>query len=212
MPELARLLGVEPPADLAPRYNIAPTQPVPVLRVRDGERRVALLRWGLVPAWSKGPDGRYAMHNARIEGIAGKPAYRGPVRHRRCLVPADAWYEWQKLEGRKQPWLIGRAGDEPFCFAGLWDAWTGPEGGLESCTILTAPAREDIAHIHPRMPLIAPPEAWDSWLDPGLTDPGAALEALAARQAVPLAPRPVSSHVNNARNDDPRCAQTLVPD
>ncbi len=212
VPDLARRLGVEPPADLAPRYNIAPTQPVPVLRAADGGRRLELMRWGLVPAWSKGPDGRYAMHNARLEGIAGKPAFRGPVRRRRCLVPADGWYEWQKLDGRKQPWLLQRPGGTPFCFAGLWDRWERDGEGLLSCAILTAPAAPAIAHLHDRMPVVAPDDAWEAWLDPALESAYEALRLLAVEQPPEFETLAVSSHVNDARNDDPRCVEPLAPE
>jgi len=209
VPELARILGVELPADLAPRFNVAPTQPVAVLRAAHGQRAVAMLRWGLVPAWSQGPDARYAMHNARREGLADKPAYRTPLRRRRCLVPADGWYEWQPVGAHKQPWLIGLPDAQPFCFAGLWDLWEREQGVIESCTIITAPAADAIAHIHPRMPLIAPPEVWDAWLDPQQVDAGQALAVLDEAAPPMLATTAVSSHVNNARNDDARCVEPL---
>lgn len=209
VPALARALGVELPADLAPRYNIAPTQPVAVLRGVHAQRAISMLRWGLVPAWSRGPDARYAMHNARREGLADKPAYRGPARRQRCLIPADGWYEWQALANRKQPWLVHRPEQQPFCFAGLWDRWESDQGALESCTIITAPADPAIAHLHARMPLIAPESIWDAWLDPQQLDAAQALALLdeAARPA--LVTTAVSSHVNNARNDDPRCVEPL---
>jgi len=203
------MLGVAPPPDLAPRYNIAPTQPVLALRVHDGARRLDLMRWGLVPAWSEGPDARYAMHNARLESITSKPAYRGPVRRRRCLLPADGWYEWQRRGTRKQPWRIARADGAPLCFAGLWDGWQRDAGTLLSCTILTAPASEAIAHIHPRMPLIAPARSWEAWLDPQLTDAARALAALTGAPAPALAAVPVSTRVNDARHDDAGCWQPL---
>jgi putative SOS response-associated peptidase YedK len=218
VPDLARRLGVDEsalPADAQAtraRYNIAPTQAVLVLR-RDGTtRRLEAMRWGLVPSWSRGPDSRYAMHNARIEGVAGKPAYRGPVRRRRCLVPADGWYEWQRIAGRKQPWLIHRADDAPFCFAGLWDEWQGESGALRSCSILTAPATGPLAELHPRMPVIAPPGAWDAWLDPAGIEADAVLAALDPAHPPRLISTPVGSHVNNARNDDPRCVEQVTAD
>lgn len=209
MPELARVLGIELPADLAPRYNIAPTQPVAVLRAAHGHRSLALLRWGLVPAWSQGPDARYAMHNARCEGLVDKPAYRTPLRRRRCLIPADGWYEWQKVGTRKQPWLLHLPEHRPFCFAGLWDLWQHEQSVIESCTILTAPADPAIAHVHPRMPLIAAPDIWDAWLDPQQVAAGQALALLNQVPPPVLATTAVSSHVNTARNDDARCVEPL---
>jgi putative SOS response-associated peptidase YedK len=209
VPALARTLGVELPANLAPRYNIAPTQPVAVLRAAAGRRSFAMLRWGLVPSWSAGPDARYAMHNARREGLADKPAYRTPLRRRRCLIPADGWYEWQKLGARKQPWLIELPDSRPFCFAGLWDAWERDGATIESCTIITAPADPGIAHLHPRMPLIAPPPIWDGWLDPQQVDAAQALALLEQAPCPGLTTTAVSTHLNNARNDDPRCVEPI---
>lgn len=211
LPELARRLGVTPTGELSPRYNIAPTQPVLVMRVDDdARRRLDVMRWGLVPSWSKGPDTRYAMHNARVEGITSKPAYRGPVRRRRCLVPADGWYEWQKVDSHKQAWFIGAADATPLCFAGLWDIWERDDGALGSCTILTTAAEPALAHIHPRMPVTAPESVWNAWLNRDLTDPVAALALLADGDATTLKAYPVSSHVNNARNDDPSCLTPLT--
>ena len=216
VPELARRLGVEPstlPAgagNTPARYNIAPTQPVLALRVDDGARRLEAMRWGLVPSWSQGPDARYAMHNARVEGIAGKPAYRGPVRRRRCLVPADGWYEWRTEGGRKQPYLIHRDDDSPFCFAGVWDEWDRPEGALRSCSILTAAAVPPLDEVHPRMPVVAPEAAWTDWLDPALKDPAQALSALDVEHLPALRITAVSSRVNNARHDDPACVEPLA--
>lgn len=211
VPELARALGVELPADLAPRYNIAPTQPVAVLRDAAGQRSFSMLRWGLVPSWSAGPDARYAMHNARREGIADKPAYRTSVRRRRCLIPADGWYEWQKVGTRKQPWLIALPEASPFCFAGLWDAWERDGLAIESCTMLTAPAHAAIAHIHPRMPVIAPPQIQDAWLDPQQFDAAQALALLDEAPCPEFTTTAVSTHLNNARNDDARCVEPLQP-
>ena len=164
-----------------------------------------------MPAWSKGPDGRYAMHNARIEGIASKPAYRGPVRRQRCLVPASGWYEWQKIEGRKQPWFIARDDAAPVLFAGLWECWRGGETPLWSCSIITGEADATLAHIHSRMPLTVRSGREEAWLDPARTDAGDAIDCLQQDTAIAgLAPRPVSTHVNNARNDDPRCFEPLT--
>jgi putative SOS response-associated peptidase YedK len=209
VPELARTLGAEPPAECVPRYNIAPTQQVPVLHAANGTRTVRSMRWGLVPTWSKGPDARYAMHNARIEGITEKPAYRGPVRRQRCLVPASGWYEWQSLQGRKQPWLITHRERDLVCFAGLWDHWQQDGESIVSCSILTGAAVAPIDAVHKRMPLIVAPPLWDQWLDPQSNDAHTALGLLHPLHADGLHATAVSSHVNNARNDDPRCLEPL---
>jgi putative SOS response-associated peptidase YedK len=212
LPELARRLGAAPPEDLAPRYNIAPTQPVLVLRAGDGARELGRMRWGLVPSWSRGPDSRYAMYNARIEGVADRPAYRSPMRRRRCLIPADGWFEWQAGAGGKQPWLLQRPDRAPFCFAGLWDRWEGGGEPIASCTILTAPAVPAIAEIHARMPVIAPAEAWEAWLDPAQVDPERALAVLTPGAPGQLEAVPVSRFVNDARHDEPRCTAPLSGD
>ncbi|MFT5449952.1 MAG: putative SOS response-associated peptidase YedK [Gammaproteobacteria bacterium] len=209
VPELARTLGAEPLAECTPRYNIAPTQQVPVLHAAKGSRALHWMRWGLVPAWSKGPDARYAMHNARIEGVTGKPAYRGPIRRRRCLIPASGWYEWQNIQGRKQPWLITHRDQELVCFAGLWDHWQKDGESIVSCSILTAAALAPIDAVHSRMPIIAAPTEWDQWLDPKNDNAQAALDGLHPLHADALHAIAVSSHVNNARHDEPLCLEPL---
>lgn len=206
---MARALGVEPLTDFTPRYNIAPTQNVPVLHAAEGERILRWMRWGLVPHWSAGPDARYAMHNARIENIATKPAYRGPVRRQRCLVPASGWYEWQKIKDRKQPWLISHGNQPLIGLAGLWEHWQGDGESIVSCSMLTAPASAPIDAIHQRMPIVVPPERWDQWLDTENRDAVSALEILQPLNAEALQSVAVSTHVNNARNDDSRCMQGL---
>ena len=151
--ELQRAFGFAERPNLEPRFNIAPTQTVPIVRRRDdggGGRELALVRWGLVPAWAKEPAIGNKMINARAEGIAAKPAFRAAFRQRRCLVPADGFYEWRKLAGgRKQPMLIRRRDRAPFAFAGLWEVWRGPDGPLETCTIVTTAANALLAPIHP---------------------------------------------------------------
>lgn len=211
VPELARTLGVEPLAEYAPRYNIAPTQKIPVLHAANGPRALRWMRWGLVPAWSKGPDARYAMHNARIEGITGKPAYRGPIRRQRCLIPASGWYEWQSHQGRKQPWLITHREHDLVCFAGLWDHWQKDGESIVSCSILTAAAAAPVDAVHNRMPIIAAPALWEQWLDPKNDNAQIALDSLVPPHAEGLHAIAVSSHVNNARNDDPHCLEPLQP-
>ena len=167
---LQRAFGFAERPNLRPRYNIAPTQTVPIVRQKDGGgRELALVRWGLIPSWAKeaGIGGR--LINARAETVAEKPAFRGAFRKRRALVPADGFYEWRKREGDrpKQPLLVRRRDGQPFAFAGLWEHWRGPEGEVETCTILTTEANAALAPIHDRMPVILDPACYDRWLDPG---------------------------------------------
>ena len=153
--------------EATPRYNVAPTQPVLAIRQSDeGRRALVRLRWGLVPAWSKGPDSRYSMINARAETVKSKPAYRNGFKHRRCLIPAEGFYEWKAGKGGKTPFLIRRQGGDPFAMAGLWERWHGGEGEtIESCTIIVTDANDLVQEIHDRMPVILGPETLESFLD-----------------------------------------------
>ena len=206
------------PLNLRPRYNVAPSQDVAVVRAADDGRTLAMLRWGLIPAWAREPNIGYKLINARSETAADKPSFRAAYRHRRCLIPADGFYEWQREGKTRQPWLFGLQDDAPFAFAGLWERWTVPAGAaltgslaerspgdaVETCTILTTAANETVAPVHGRMPVILPPDAWDPWL---------------AGEDVPLAPypaddmtaHPVSTLVNRPANDDPRCVEPVAP-
>jgi putative SOS response-associated peptidase YedK len=162
--------------NLAVRVNIAPSQDVAAVRLgADGAsaRHFAWLRWGLIPSWAKEPGIGNRMINARAETIAEKPAFRAAFRRRRCLIPADGFYEWKTERGRKQPYRIALEGGAPFAFAGLWERWegAGEAGAVESCTIATTEANARLKAIHHRMPVILAPEAYDLWLDPAA--PGA---------------------------------------
>ncbi len=209
---LAARFGFDPGdlPQLAPRYNIAPTDRVLALRVVDGARRAALLRWGLVPYWAKAIDAQPLMINARVEGVESRPAFREPLRRQRCLIPADGFYEWQAPllpSKRKIPHFIGLASGEPFAMAGLWSRWRPKdELGAEplfSCAILTTAANSAVRALHDRMPVILPREAEARWLDPGLDDDVDALLALLApRPAEELELHPVSTRVNSVKNDD----------
>ena len=215
--ELHERLGlVGTPLNLRPRYNVAPSQDVAVARATEGGRILSMLRWGLIPSWAKDPAIGHKLINARSETVAEKPSFRSAFRHRRCLIPADGFYEWQRRGGTRQPWLFGLRDGAPLAFAGLWERWTVPEGGaltgtlaerspgdaVETCTILTAAANETVAPVHGRMPVILPPYSWDAWL---------------MGEDVPLAPypagdmtaHPVSTHVNRPANDDPRCVESI---
>ena len=229
--ELLNLVGT--PLNLRPRYNVAPSQDVAVARAADpgsrsagpgprsgeaGEgRTLSMMRWGLIPSWAKDHAIGHKLINARSETAAQKPSFRSAFRRRRCLIPADGFYEWQRRDGTRQPWLFGLRGGAPFVFAGLWERWTVPEGAaltgslaerspgdaVETCTILTTAANDTVAPVHGRMPVILPPDAWDSWL---------------AGDEVPLGPYPadhmtawpVSTHVNRPANDDPRCVEPVA--
>lgn len=179
---LAERFGLTLPADHAARYNVAPSQPVLGVRAVDGGRELAWLRWGLVPSWSAEPRSNYSTINARAETVAEKPTYRQAFRRRRCLIPADGFYEWRKVGGRKQPYCIGLVDGAPFAFAGLWERWEREEQIVESCTILATQANQRIAQIHDRMPVILDPADYDAWLDPALQD--------AARLSLLLQPYP----------------------
>ena len=196
-----------PPLNLRPRYNVAPSQEAAVVRAdRDGRRSLSMLRWGLVPAWARDPRSGPRLINARAETARIKPSFRAAFASRRCLIPADGFYEWKREGGAKQPWLIGMKDRGPFAFAGLWECWSAPGGGaeaMETFTILTTVANETVAPIHHRMPVILAPTAFGSWL---------------AGAEVPLGPCPpetmtawpVSAFVNRPANDDPRCIEPLA--
>lgn len=197
--------------NLQPRWNIAPTQAVPVIR-RDGEgNAVALLRWGLIPAWVKDPKAGPPLINARAETVASKPSFRDAYRKRRCIVPADGWYEWQREGKAKQPWYYASLGGEPFAFAGLWERWKDAATGesSESCTIITVAANSLAVNVHDRMPAILKPEDMETWL--GGSDEAALAACLAPFPSEGMTARMVSSRVNAVRNDDAACLDPPEP-
>ena len=196
-------------------YNVAPTDDVyVVVDDREGTRRLEAFHWGLVPSWAKDPKIGNRMINARSESLADKPAYRTAFQRRRCLIPADGVYEWQKIAGskQKQPYFLHRPDDEPLAFAGLWEAWRGPEGDLlRSCAIITCGANETMAPIHDRMPVVLPPNAWSGWLDRGNHDVPALAKLLVPAPAGLLVPRPVSTDVNDVRTNDAHLVERAEP-
>ena len=198
----ARFLVNDAPADLAPRYNIAPSERMPVIVQHEENRKIEVMSWGLVPSWSKEPKPPFSTFNARAEGIAEKPAFRLPIRRRRCLIPADGFYEWGKTGSRKQPYFIHMRDDRLFAFAGLYDIWHG-EGGQEiiSYTIITGEPNDVIAPLHNRMAVILRPEDEAEWLDPGVTDPFQVTRLLKPYPADEMDVYPVSSLVNRAGYD-----------
>ncbi len=216
--ELATLyaLSADAPArNLPPRYNVAPTQDVPIVRrIGDSDaRELVSVRWGLVPFWAKDADIGYKMINARAETVERLPSFRAAFRRRRCLIVADGFYEWRRIRGmeRKQPYLIHPAGDVPFAFAGLWERWKQPGAkAVESCTIIITTANDFLRPVHDRMPVILTPEHFDDWLD--LDRPFDATQALFRPYAGPMTAIPVSTRVNNVRNDDPVCIRPAGPE
>lgn len=211
--ELGLLFDLEDVPQLPLRYNIAPTQEAAVVRVEHpGEpRQLALLRWGLIPYWAKEASIGNRMINARSEGVADKPAFKWNFRKQRCLIPTDGFYEWKKVAGGKQPYLIRRKDGKPFAFAGLWARWKDPERGpLDTFTILTTSPNELIKPLHDRMPVILEPKDFDLWLDPKIEDPERLQPLLAPADPDPMETYPVSRAVNSPANDTPDCIEPLV--
>jgi putative SOS response-associated peptidase YedK len=198
-------------APFQPRFNVAPTQPVAVVRrmaVEEPQRELAWLRWGLIPSWAADPAIGGRMINARAETAAQKPAFRTALRRRRCLVVADGFYEWQKAGPRKQPYFVRLRDDRPFGFAGLWESWEGPDhAAIESCTILTTEANELVRPIHDRMPVIVAPADYERWLDPGVQGAEAVRPLLRPYPSEAMTAYPVGPRVNSPAHDDPECVE-----
>lgn len=195
--------------DWKPRYNIAPTQFVPAVRQnpRSTNREISLIRWGLVPSWAKDSSKAASMINARSETAASKPAFSDALKFRRCLIPADGFYEWQRVGNAKQSYCFEVERGELFAFAGLWETWNDPNGkALETCSILTTTPNALTARIHDRMPVILDPQCYDLWLDPGTTDTTVISEFLKPFDARLMRCFPVSSRVNQPANDDSECS------
>jgi putative SOS response-associated peptidase YedK len=193
-----------------PRYNIAPTQPIPVVRLFEGERQFALLRWGLIPGWVKDPRAFSLVLNARGESVLEKPAFRSAIRYRRCLIPADGFYEWKQMGKRKQPHLIRPRDGAPMAFAGLWESWMGPNGEeMETTAIVTTTANLQLAPLHHRMPVIVPPEAFDLWLDHRNVNAEEAASLIAPASNDLLEVYPVSDAVGRVANDSPELMERV---
>ena len=195
------------------RFNVAPGDSVlAVTSARDGTPRGELLRWGLVPSWSKSPDAAVKMINARVETVAERPAYRRAFERMRCLILADGFYEWQRqASGPKQAFHITADGRPLFAFAGLWSVWHAPDGDtLRSCTILTTAANQAVASLHDRMPVILPRDGEQTWIDPA-SSAGALAALLGGLSARDTRVRAVGPAVNDARYDGPACLEDAAP-
>jgi putative SOS response-associated peptidase YedK len=200
--------------DLAPRYNIAPAQPIAAVRLAENskERELSMLRWGLIPFWAKDMNIGYRTINAKSETAAEKPAFRSAFKRRRCLIPANGFYEWKRQKGRKQkqPYLIRLKESRLFAFAGLWEQWKDADGNMiESCTILTTEPNELVAELHNRMPVILDHKDHALWLDTSVTDPEKLNPLFKAYPAEAMEYDAVSEHVNKPANDDPQCMEPI---
>jgi putative SOS response-associated peptidase YedK len=198
--------------DWTPRYNIAPTQPIAVIRQHAKEpiRQLALMKWGLIPHWSKDASIAANTINAKSETAATKPAFRDPLKFRRCLIPADGFYEWSRKGKAKQPFCFEVKECELFAFAGLWDGWKDPNGNwIRTCVILTTAPNAVISTIHDRMPVIIDPDSYDLWLDPGMTNAAAASGLLKPFDAKSMRCYPISTRINHVANDDEECSRPV---
>jgi putative SOS response-associated peptidase YedK len=208
---LAKRFEADVLPELRPRYNVAPTQSIPIVREESGKERFALARWGLIPHWAKDMDTGYHTINARAETVASKPAFRNAFRYRRCLIPADGFYEWAVIPGTKtkQPWFIVLRDRELMAFAGIWEKWRGPEGDdVESCSIIVTDANELMKPIHDRMPVILAPADWDAWLETEAKEVEGLQGLLKPYSAEAMTAWPVSTMVNNPRNDSAGCVES----
>lgn len=208
---IALAFGLDHPPEIHPRYNVAPMQQVPIVRVGPhGTRELVQVRWGLVPRWAKDPAIGAKMINARGETVATKASFQTAYRRHRCLVPADGFYEWMATPRGKQPVRIGMHDDAVFGLAGLYERWLSPDGEpLDTCTVLTAEANGLLRGVHDRMPVIVPPDDYERWLDPAEPDPS---DLIAPYPAERMRYHAVSKRVNSVKNDDASCIEALADD
>lgn len=218
--QVASYFGTESPeALLEPSYNVAPTNDVYAVLADGSTRHLDAFHWGLVPLWAKDPKIGSKMINARAETLADKNAYKAAFKRRRCLIPADGFYEWKKdpdapPKAKKQPFFIHRPDGEPYAFAGLWEVWRGPnkdQEPLRSCTIITTSPNDVMASIHDRMPVILPASAWDTWLDRDNDDLDLLGKLLVPADPAVTVMHPVSTQVNNVRNKGPELVAEIDP-
>jgi len=211
--ELERYFNALPPSfEIQPSYNVAPTQEIPVIVQLEDARYIKKRYWGLVPFWAKDISIGSRMINARVETLASKPAFKAALKHRRCLIPANGFFEWAGKAGSKQPYFICSPSGEPLAFAGLFETWEDKEaspgaGPYKSCTIITTEASDSVRDIHNRMPLILKPEAYDEWLDPDNKEPAKIEELLRTGYVMELKRYPVSKLVNRVENNSKACIE-----
>jgi putative SOS response-associated peptidase YedK len=206
---MRRLFGYPEQPNFPPRYNIAPTQPVPVVIIENGARHFHLMRWGFWPAWVKDPRSFALLINARAETVLDKPAFKNAIRRRRCLIPADGYYEWSRSEARKQPYFIRARDGQPFGFAAIAETWIGPNGEeLDTVAIVTTAASGDLAALHHRVPVTIGADDFERWLDCRDDEVDAAMALLSPPRDGEFVWHEVSSRVNRAANDD---AELILP-
>jgi len=210
--EIAKILGFTTKISARPRYNIAPSQDILAARYDDeGKGEIVALKWGLIPSWVKDLKKAHKPINAKVETVAESPYFRVAIKKRRCLIPANGFYEWQPRGKVKQPYLIHRLDDAVFFFAGLWETWTSNDGEVvETTTILTTDANDLIAPLHNRMPVIMQKASYEPWLDRSNLDPKRVLALLSLYPSKLLEVFPVSTVVNSPKNDIPECIQPLA--
>jgi putative SOS response-associated peptidase YedK len=213
--ELERYFNALPPSfEILPSYNVAPTHEIPVIVQHEDARHIKKRHWGLVPFWAKDISIGSRMINARVETLSSKPAFKAALKHRRCLIPANGFYEWKGKAGSKQPYFICLPSGEPLAFAGLYEIWDDKEappnaGPYKSCTIITMDASDSVKEIHDRMPLILKPEAYEEWLDPANKESAKIEEILRTRYVKNLKSYPVSKLVNRVESNSKECMEAL---
>jgi putative SOS response-associated peptidase YedK len=209
---MRRIFKYQEMPDFPARYNVAPSQPIPVVRLWEGERQFALMRWGLIPGFVKDPKTISLLFNARGETVNERPAFKNAMKRRRCLIPANGFYEWRRDGASNQPYFIQRRDGGLLAFAGLWETWIGPNGEeLDTAAIVTTDASPSIRSIHHRMPVILPPETWDMWLDSRRVDAQMAAALIAAAPDDALEVYEVSPAVNRAVHDGPELIARYTP-
>lgn len=210
--ELAEFFSLFREPEWSPRYNLGPMQSILVVRLKPGGiREMDPLQWGLVPSWSRDAASGSIMTLARSDTITDKPAFRDAVGSRRCLIPASGFYEWQHISGKsKQPWHIFRRDGLPFAFAGIWETWKRPDGGLlESCAIITTDANPFMSELGDRMPVMLAESDWDIWLQGKALRPKILTDLLVPNNVIELEKTPVSTFVNSVKNDSPECIRPV---
>ena len=206
--DMRNQFGYRDMPNFPPRYNVAPTQPIPLVRMWEGQRQFMLMRWGLLPSWVKDPKAFTLLINARGDTVNEKPAFRNAMKYRRCLIPADGFYEWKRDGATKRPYLIRMKGGAPFAFAGLWETWAGPNGEeVDTAAIVTTDANAVLAPIHHRMPVILAPDKFDAWLDFAHVNPANAAALLVPAPAAAMEAFEISPAVSRVANDGPEIQQ-----